>query len=82
MVGLIGDCWLGFLLVWVSNLLKVGLLGFNLLEMCFSRLRFFFFFGWLCYIFGLIWYFGVLGFDDFVGFEKMVPLRFMILFMS
>ena len=30
---------------------------------------FFFFFGlgWLCYIFGLIWYFGVLGFDhDFV----------------
>ena len=89
LVGLIGDCWLGFLLVWVSNLLKVGLLGllgFNLLEMCFSGLRFFFFFfglGWLCYIFGLIWYFGVLGFDhDFAGFEKSLPLSFMILFSS
>ena len=27
LVGLIGDCWLGFLLVWVSNLLEVGLLS-------------------------------------------------------
>ena len=68
LVGLVGDRWLGFLLVWVLNLLEVGLLGFNLLEMC-------------C-IFGLISFFGVLGFDDFAGFEKMVPLRFMILFLS
>ena len=62
LVGLIGDCWLGFLLVWVSNLLKVGLLGFNLLEMCFSRLRFFFFF-WLVVLYFwidlVLWGFGI-----------------------
>ena len=34
----------------------------------------FFCLGWLCCIFELIWYFGVLGFDDFAGFEKKVPL--------
>ena len=32
----------------------------------------------LCCIFGLIWYFGALGFEDFAGFEKMVILRFLI----
>ena len=51
-----------------------GFAGFNLLEMGFSEFEIF--------LFGLIWYFGVLGFDDFFGFEKMVPLRFMILFLS
>ena len=38
--------------------------GFNLPEMGFSGFEIFFF-GWLCCIFGLIWYFGALGFDDF-----------------
>ena len=28
----------------------------------------------LCCIFGLIWYFGALGFEDFAGFEKIVIL--------
>ena len=32
----------------------------------------------LCCIFGFIWYFGYLGFDDFAGFEKMVVLKFLI----
>ena len=69
LVGLIGDHWLGLLLVWVSDLLKSGLLGSTCLRWFFLGLRFFFFFfclGWLCCIFGLIWYFGALGFDDFV----------------
>ena len=44
--------------------------GFNLLEMGFSRFENFFFLGCLCCIFGLIWYFGVLGFDDFAGVWK------------
>ena len=36
------------------------------------------FFVWIgCVVFfGLIWYFGALGFDDFAGFEKMVILIF------
>ena len=38
----------------------------------------FFCLNWLCCIFGLIWYFGALQFDDFAGFEKMVILRFLI----
>ena len=69
LVGLIGDRWLGLLLVWVSYLLKVGLLGSTCLRWFFLGLRFFFFFfwGWLCCIFGLIWYFRALGFDDFAG---------------
>ena len=59
--------------------------GFQLTWDVFFWVEFFFFFGlgWLCYIFGLIWYFGVLGFDhDFAGFEKSLPLSFMILFSS
>ena len=47
--------------------------GFNLPEMGFSGFEIFFFFfflGWLCCIFGLIWYFGALGFDDFAGVWK------------
>ena len=43
---------------------------FNLLEMGFSEFEIF--------LFGLIRYFGALGFDDFAGFEKMVILRFLI----
>ena len=49
--------------------------------MGFSEFEIFFFFfclDWLCCIFGLIWYFEALGFDDFVGFEKIVILRFLI----
>ena len=71
-------CWCGFRtcsrwVCWVSTYLRCVFLGWD----------FFFFFGWLCYIFGLIWYFGVLGFDhDFAGFEKSLPLSFMILFLS
>ena len=38
----------------------------------------FFWLDWLCCIFGLIWYFRTLGFDDFVVFEKIVILRFLI----
>ena len=38
----------------------------------------FFCLDWLCCIFGLIWYYVVLGFDDIDGFEKMVILRFLI----
>ena len=67
---------MGFDLAWG------GFAGFQLTWDVFFSVEIFFFLGWLCCIFGLIWYFGVLGFDDFVGFEKMVPLRFMILFMS
>ena len=37
-----------------------------------------FFLDWLCCIFGLIWYYEVLGFDDIAGFEKIVILRFLI----
>ena len=47
------------------------------LRWVFLNLRFFSL-DWLCYIFGLIWYFGALGFDDFAGFEKIVILRFLI----
>ena len=71
LVGLIGDCWLGFLLVWVSNLLEVGLLGSTWLRWIFLGLKFFCL-GWLCCIFELI----------LLGFEKMVALRFMKLFFS
>ena len=63
--------------MWVSDLLKVGLIDSTCLKWVFLSLRFFFL-DWLCCIFGLIWYFRVLGFDDFVGFEKMVILRFLI----
>ena len=67
--------WLGLLLVWVSDLLEVGFLGSSCLTWVFLGLRFFCL-DWLCCIFGLIWYFGALGFDDFAGFEKVVILRF------
>ena len=72
--------WLGLLLVWVSDLLEVGFLGSSCLTWVFLGLRFFCL-DWLCCIFGLIWYFGTLGFDDFAGFEKIVVLRFMVLFL-
>ena len=39
---------------------------------------FFFFLNWLCCIFGWIWYYEALGFDDIAGFEKIVILRFLI----
>ena len=55
--------WLGLLLVWVSDLLEVGFLGSSCLTWVFLGLRFFCL-DWLCCIFGLIWYFGALGFDD------------------
>ena len=38
----------------------------------------FFCLDWLFCIFGLIWYYEVLGFDDIAGFEKIVILRFLI----
>ena len=62
LVGLIGDRWLGLLLVWVSYLLKVGLLGSTCLRWFFLGLRFFFFFGlavlyfWIDLVF---WGFGI-----------------------
>ena len=59
-----------------------GFAGFQLTWDVFFWAEIFFCLRWLCCIFGLIWYFGVLGSDDFAGFEKMVPLRFMILFLS
>ena len=59
------------------NLLEVGLLGSTCLRWVFLSLRFFCL-DWLCCIFGLIWYFGALGLDDFVGLEKIVILRFLI----
>ena len=46
---LVGDRWLGLLLVWVSDLLKSGLLGSTCLRWFFLGLRFFFFF-----LFGLV----------------------------
>ena len=76
------DCWvrLGgiyWVLRWISwfDFLgsEVGLLdlmGSTCLRWVFLGLRFFFCLGWLCCIFGLIWYFGALGFDDFVGVWK------------
>ena len=56
---------------------EVGLLGSTCLRWVFLSLRFFCL-DWLCSIFGLIWYFGALGYDDFAGFEKIVILRFLI----
>ena len=54
-------------------MIEVGLLG--LLEMGFSEFEIFFV--WIgCVVF--LDYFGALGFDDFVGFEKMGILRFLI----
>ena len=54
-----------------------GFAGFACLRWVFLSLRFFCL-DWLCCIFGLIWYFGALGFDDFARFEKMVILRFLV----
>ena len=54
---------------------EVGLLGSTYLRWVFLSLRFFCL-DQLCCIFGLIWYFGAFGFDDFAGFEKVVILRF------
>ena len=56
---------------------EVGLLGSTCLRWVFLSLRFFCL-DCLCSIFGLIWYFGALGYDDFAGFQKMVILRFLI----
>ena len=53
----------------LTHLLEVGLLDLlssTCLRWVFLGLRFFCL-GWLCCIFRLIWYFGSLGFDDFVG---------------
>ena len=50
---LVGDRWLGLLLVWVSDLLKSGLLGSTCLRWFFLGLRFFFFF-FLFFLFGLV----------------------------
>ena len=55
----------------------MGLLGSTCLRWVFLSLTFFCL-DWLCYIFGLIWQFGALGFDDFAEFEKMAILRFLI----
>ena len=62
------------------GLLQVGLLGSTCLGWVFLSLRFFFFFclDLLYCIFGLIWYFDALGFDDFTGLKKIVILRFLI----
>ena len=54
----------------------MGLLGSTCLRWVFLSLSFFFL-DWLCFIFGLICYFGALGFDDFARFEKIVILRFL-----
>ena len=74
------DCWVllgGLALRWISWFdflgFEVGLLdllGLTCLRWVFLGLRMFFFLGCLCCIFGLIWYFGALGFDDFAGVWK------------
>ena len=49
----------------------MGLLGSTYLRWVFSEFEIFFFVWIDCIVFfGLIWYFGALGFDDFAGFEK------------
>ena len=76
-----GGDWWSDLFVWVSNCRVGWLIGFVVVVGFKLAWDGFFyvwdFFVWIgCVVF--LDYFGALGFDDFVGFEKMGILRFLI----